>query len=162
MLSDYEALLLDSSYVTIEKTLNKLCKQYPENCTTYLSTVEADAKRNDLLNIAFLAVKAKNGDAEATAKLVDYSSISFEYRIRLKAIGILDSMVYKKNDFVSNLLNASVSFNKRLSSQGRNTLMNILTTAEEKHILRMLILDGNFDKNEMKLVEVLKEKFEFN
>ena len=40
--------------------------------------------------------------------------------------------------------------------------MNILTTAEEKHILRMLILDGNFDKNEMKLVEVLKEKFEFN
>ena len=162
MLSDYEALLLDSSYVTIEKTLNKLCKQYPENCTTYLSTVEADAKRNDLLNIAFLAVKAKNGDAEATAKLVDYSSISFEYRIRLKAIGILESMVYKKNDFVSNLLNASVSFNKRLSSQGRNTLMNILTTAEEKHILRMLILDGNFDKNEMKLVEVLKEKFEFN
>lgn len=161
MLSDYEVLLRDSSYVTIEKTLIKLCKQFPENSTKYLSLVEADVQLNALLDITFLNIKGKLGDNEAMAKLVDYSSQSFEFRARIKAIETLESMGYKKKDFIANLLNASVSFNKRLSSQGRNTLLNILTTPEEKQVLRMLIVNGQFDKNELKLIKVLKEKFEF-
>jgi hypothetical protein len=31
LLPEYEALLSDTSYVTIESTLKKLVKQYPEN-----------------------------------------------------------------------------------------------------------------------------------
>jgi aminopeptidase N len=161
MTKDYEGLLQDSSYAIIEKALIKLCAQFPENSSNYLSIVEADAQRNELLNIAFLSIKGKMGDEEAIVKLVDYSSQSFEFRVRIKAMETLEAMDYKKKDFLVNLLNASVSFNKKLASQGRNTLLNLLNTAEEKYVLRILISIGEFDKNEIKLIEILKEQFEF-
>lgn len=162
MRSNFEVLLQDSSFVTIEKALVKLCKQFPENKDRYLSTVEADAKLNDLLNIAVLTIKAKNKDDKALAALVDYASESFEFRTRIKAIESLESMDYKETPFIANLLQASVNFNKRLSGQARNTLLNLLNTNEEQLILKNLINQTSFDKNEQKLLQVLREKFEFN
>jgi aminopeptidase N len=161
-LANYEVLLRDSSYVTIEKALSKLCKQYPENCLDYLKEVEEDAAKNDLLNIAFHGIQGKMGNEKSMAKLIDYTSESFEFRTRIKAIQELEALDYKQKDFVKNLLNASVSFNKKLAAQARTTLMNILNKADEKNMLRTLVNKGEFDKNEQKLIDLLKEKFEFN
>lgn len=150
----FEALLLDSSYITIEKALEKLAEEFPENTNRYLEITQADANRNDLFNIAHLALKVKGNDTEALRQLIDYAGPSFEFRIRIKAIETLTKLAYQGEDFVPPLVDAAVSFNRRLAGVGRNALVSI----ENQDFILDFIEIGNFDKNQLKRIEQLKEK----
>jgi HEAT repeat protein len=156
----FEARLYDSSYVNIEKVLVKLIKQFPENSEKYLESTEADAKGHDLFNITHLRLKVENGNDQSLPNLVDFAGPSFEFRTRIKAIEALTSLEYQEEDFINPLIEASVNFNRRLASVARNSLVTLTSSLKDKYVIKQLIGERSFDKNEMKRLEVLESKLD--
>ena len=156
----FEARLYDSSYVNIEKVLVKLIKQFPENSEKYLESTEADAKGNDLFNITHLRLKVENGNDQSLPNLVDFAGPSFEFRTRIKAIEALTSLEYQEEDFINPLIEASVNFNRRLAGVARNSLVTLTSSLKDKYVIKQLIGERSFDKNEMKRLEVLESKLD--
>ncbi len=158
LLPAFESLLKDSSYVNIQNALGKLVKLYPENTERYIDMTREDAQENDLLKVMWLNVQAENGDTEALSGLVDYSSNSFEFRTRIRAIEMLESLAYEEDDFLLNLINASVSFNRRLAGEAKSTLETLVQTDQEKRHLEELITTLTLDANEEVLIEKMWNK----
>lgn len=157
LLASYELLLKDSSFVTIDKTLNKLASQFPENLHHFLDLVEADSEKNTSLRITYLKWKYSI-NPKVLNELIDFSGESFEFRTRIKAMDALDEINISSTSFLQNLLNASLSFNSRLAANARNILEDICLNIEKKQELFSLIKNLNPDKNESKRLEVLEKK----
>ncbi|MEZ4978132.1 MAG: M1 family metallopeptidase [Chitinophagales bacterium] len=157
LLESYEYLLQDSSYLTIDKCLNKLASQYPEKLEHFLSLTEADSKKNTSLRITYLKWKYTL-EPKVLDELIDYSSQSFEFRTRMKAMEALEEIHVRSTSFIKNLLNASLSFNSRLASNARNILEDICLTNEKKQEVFSLIKNLSLDKNEQKRLEILEKK----
>lgn len=149
-----ENLLLDSSYVNIAMTLEKLIEGFPECKEKYLKITQLDAQKNDLLNIVHLSFKAQDNDPFAYSYLLDYAGPSFEFRTRIKAIEALTDLAYQGDDFIFPLIDASVNFNRRLAGVASNVLMSI----ENQDLLIEQVETGIFDKNERKRIDQLKTK----
>lgn len=131
MLSDYEGLLTDSSYVTIETALKKLVKQYPQNKERYFATVKNTMGIFKGVRIAMLELKcADTSNANNTAsldELIDYTSHSYEFMTRTKAMGALERVFKSNNDgqsekLAKNLVDAILNPNSRLANPAARTL----------------------------------------
>lgn len=158
LLPAIEGMLNDSSLVNVELALEKLVAQFPANKAKYFEQVAKDAAEYDLLNVALQELKAKDGDEKAIAQLVDYCGKSFEFRVRIKAIDALNDMSYSGEDYILQLINTSVHFNRRLAGTARKSLEEIAGKLEDLTAIQNVIASLEFDKNELKRLQVLKDK----
>lgn len=158
LLPAIEGMLNDSSLVNVELALEKLVAQFPANKAKYFEQVAKDAAEYDLLNVALQELKAKDGDEKAIAQLVDYCGKSFEFRVRIKAIDALNDMSYSGEDYILQLVETSVHFNRRLAGTARKSLEEIAGKLEDLTAIQNVIASLEFDKNELKRLQVLKDK----
>lgn len=158
LLPAIEGMLNDSSLVNVELALEKLVAQFPANKAKYFEQVAKDAAEYDLLNVALQELKAKDGDEKAIAQLVDYCGKSFEFRVRIKAIDALNDMSYSAEDYILQLINTSVHFNRRLAGTARKSLEEIAGKLEDLTAIQNVLASLEFDKNELKRLQVLKDK----
>lgn len=117
LLSDYEKLLADSSYSTIEKALEILCFHFPEKTTLFLEKTKdfTGAVGNNLL-IKRLEMDAfYNKNMQAANKLVEYTSESYEFRTRVNAVQALVKLNFCTNELLENLAQGSTKANGRLA-----------------------------------------------
>jgi len=156
----YETLLTDSSFSVIEQTLVKLSKTFPENTASYLNTTKADASKNNLFKIIWLYVAIKNGDEKLIDDLVDFSSLSFEFRTRIKAMKAIDDLEIKNENYIKNLINGSVSFNGYLARTSRKYLTNLVSDEAIKTKVLEIIDNTTFDKNEQERINIFLSKIE--
>ena len=157
-IGEYEKLLLDSSYVNIELALNKLVKQFPENTDKYLAKTKADANKNKDLKIAWLSIAVNNGNEEALTELIDFTSQSFDFRTRIKAMQSLNEMQLSNQNYLENLINATSSFNSYLSNTAKKYLIEMSAEETVKKDILSLIKSKDFDRNEQKKIDSLLEK----
>jgi hypothetical protein len=147
ILPDVEMLLKDSSYVTIENTIRKLCKLYPAKAESYLNQVKNIYGLNDNVKLAWLELKAKSDSAHSalyTNKLVEYVSDKYEFRTRDRAMEILDRIDYFDSNLVANLLNASLYTNTRLSGPAIKILKTYLKDPEKKQAVMQVYNSGKW------------------
>ncbi|MFM9500582.1 hypothetical protein ACKI1Q_44360, partial [Streptomyces galilaeus] len=86
LLPDCERLLSDTSYYTLETALRKLKRQYPQNKYRYLASVKGLKGISQNVRIAYLELRW-DGNIEAERnELVDYTSVSYEFRTRVRAM----------------------------------------------------------------------------
>lgn len=157
LLSSYELLLKDSSFVTIDRTLNKLASQYPEKLDRFLELTKTDSEKNTSLRITYLKWLSSK-DSKALNELIDYTGKSFEFRTRIKAMDALEELNNSSTAFMHNLLNASLSFNSRLASNARNILADICLNNEKKQEFLSIKKALKFDKNDQKRLAILEKK----
>lgn len=124
LLPDIEKLLADTSYYTIETTLRRLCKRYPEKATQYMEVVKNIKGLHNNVRIAFLELllKQNNTDAEALKELTTYTSNLFEFRTRVKAIEAVERLQICNSELIGHLFNASLYTNNRLNGPASRTL----------------------------------------
>jgi aminopeptidase N len=156
-----EDMLSDSSIVNVELALEKLVAQYPEKKEAFYEAVANDAAAYDQLNVALLNLKAADGDKNAMLQLVDYCSGSFEFRLRIKAMKALEELNYSGEDFLLQLIETSVHFNRRLAGTASGILTSIVSEMDDSSPIVELIARFDFDKNELKRLDVLREKLGF-
>lgn len=128
-----EKLLEDTSYYTIENTLRKLCRLYPQNKQRYLEETKTVIGLNKNVRITWLELVVKDLRPEEknmgnifVKELVNYSGPSYEFRTRTKAMESIERLQLYNADVVKNLFDAACYTNNRLNGPANNTLRSLL------------------------------------
>ena len=74
------------------------------------------------------------------------------------AIPNLDTMPERFEDFLLQLIETSVHFNRRLAGTASGILTSIVSEMDDSSSIEELIARFDFDKNELKRLDVLREK----
>lgn len=132
LLKTYESLLKDSSYITIENALNKLCAAYPKNAPKYLELTKNEIGMNKNVRITWLYNACKYVDKNKyQAELIDYASHSYEFRTRVKAFNNLESLGIFNEQVAFSLMEAMCSSNSRLGGPATNSFKNLIALSTE-------------------------------
>jgi aminopeptidase N len=140
LLTDYETLLLDSSYVTIATALEKLCFQFPQSAQKYLDkTKDIEGVRGRDVRMKWLEIAySTTNDKGHLDQLIKYTSNSYEFISRSNAMASLRKLNYFDGTVLDNCLNAVVSSNGRLATPAAETIKYFF--AQPKY--KKLIVDG--------------------
>ncbi len=125
LLSDYETLLLDSSYITIATALEKLSFQFPQNTQKYLDKtkgIEGTNGRNVIIKWLEISILESKTDKEFIDKLIAYTSNSYEFITRSNAMTTFRKLNYFDEAILGNCLQACLSNNGRLSGPATETV----------------------------------------
>ncbi len=157
LLPDLEKLLRDSSYTVVTLALERLSEAFPRRVPAFLQAVRGvEGHPGRQVEIKALEIAVRTGDRSALEKLVDYASLSFEFRTRQNALRVLKRLNQMPPSLLPHLFDALVSTNARLAAVAREiteywmeqtlfrqTLQNYyektLWTPEEKRLLAPLM-----------------------
>jgi aminopeptidase N len=151
---EYRKLLRDSSYQVIEKTLELLAFYYSQHMDEYFaltSGVKGDRSHNVAITRHKLAY-ANNGNAEDLEQLVDFTSNSYEFLTRVKAAKALKEVNVLNEKALSNMLNATFSFNRRLSGPVSSVINHFYEQREFKQLIFDYVTAQEWDSDEFKKV----------
>jgi hypothetical protein len=154
MLADAEALLNDSSYVTIETTLRKLVAQYPKNKNRYFETVKGTMGIFKNVRIAMLELKCKDDVKSNVSELIDYTSHSYEFMTRVKAMNAIEKLysgdegdkvqLWQTDVLIRNLFDAMLNSNSRLANPARKTMKKLMERADIKQVAQAYFKTGTW------------------
>lgn len=151
----YRKLLQDSSYQVIEKTLDLLSFYFPQNIDEYLKITENE-KGNRSLNVRIKHLSIdyqKNNNEEALNELVDYTSNSFEFLTRVNAAETLQEMNQLNETALANLLDATFSFNGRLSGPATQVINHFFEQSAYKRMILNYVSNNTWSDSEFKKVK---------
>ncbi len=143
--TDYEKLLLDSSYQTLVFALEKLCANFPENTQKYLDItkgIEGTSGRNVICKWLEIAA-ALNNDKKYTDQLVTYTSNSYEFITRGNAMSALRKLNYFNEAAMNNCIDAALSSNGRLAGPGNETIKYFYAQIPYKKMITDIIKNRN-------------------
>jgi aminopeptidase N len=141
ILLDVEELLSDTSYITIETTLRKLCKSAPEKAMLYLEKVKDVKGISNNVRITYLELSLRQNPSAIVLQneLVKYTSNSFEFRTRVKAIEAIERLQICNSEIISNLFNACLFNNNRLNGPASRALRSLLVKPENREIAKSIL-----------------------
>jgi hypothetical protein len=115
--SAFVLALNDSSYDVVKTALEKLCLAYPNEVEVYLKATKNVHGMFHSVKMKWLELSILLGvEADkARAELVDYSSAGYEFRTRGQAFMVLKSTSTFNDEVISNVFQAVLSPNGRLS-----------------------------------------------
>ena len=118
---DYESLLEDQSYVTIETALYNLWTNFPKERTVYLDkTKHVVGLPNKNVRLLWLALSLVTPDYAVGEKkahlteLIKYTSPAYNYEIRMQAFSFLESLEIRNEEIVNHYTQATQHHNWRL------------------------------------------------
>lgn len=120
-----EKLLEDTSYITIELALKKLAKAYPNRKEAYLTVTKGVEGISKNVRIAWLELQAQSNSDIFWKELVQYTSHSYEFRTRTKAMDAIENLNFWNLDLINNLLDASVNPNRRLAGPAKGLIKHL-------------------------------------
>lgn len=151
---EYRKLLQDSSYQVIEKTLELLAFYYPQNIEDYLALTEGvDGDRSNNVKVSRLKLKyAHSQDEKSLNELVDLTSNSYEFLSRVNAARALKELNVLNEQALANMLNATFSFNRRLSSPVSSVIDHFYEQKEYKKMIFDYVTNQEWSSDEFKKV----------
>lgn len=151
---EYRKLLRDSSYQVIEKTLELLAFYYPQHMDEYLA-LTAGVKGDRSHNVAITRYKlsyATKGDKESLEQLIDFTSNSYEFLSRVKAARALKELNVLNEKALANMINATFSFNRRLSGPISSVIDHFYEQREYKQMIFDYVTAQEWSSDEFKKV----------
>lgn len=134
---DYESLLTDKSYITIEIALYNLWVNFPENRADYLNKTKTIIGLNDKnVRLLWLVLALSTPDFEEANKqvyfdeLVLYTSADYSFEVRQGAFSYLNSLNVFTEEAIKNLIDATHHHNWRFKSFAKN-LLEVLSNNEK-------------------------------
>ena len=145
---EYEDLLNDKSYITIENTLYKLWAFFPKERAKYLDkTKDIVGLPNKNVRLLWLTLSLlTNGyDAPNTQKyfkeLSHYTASDFSWEVRLSAFQYIHQTLGFTDESLRNLINACVHHSWQFKKYARNLIIELLKDVDYKMRIEKLIVD---------------------
>lgn len=133
LLKEYETLLDDESYVTIEMALYQLYMQFPEKRIQVLNETKSligfQDKNIRQLWLALALITEKYEDSKKENYLLElrnYSSDFYSFEIRQKAFEYINELQIWNQETLKNLVEASVHHNWRFTKASRSLLLQVI------------------------------------
>jgi aminopeptidase N len=131
---DYEKLLKDSSYTIIELALRKLYKQFPNYRDVYLGATKGLTGNSRNVEITWHELNFDNDSLVSKKQLTELTSARYEFRTRIKAIDAIEKLKFSSDEVVSNLIDASFSFNTRLQNPAIAAIKRMMKDTAAKQL----------------------------
>jgi len=126
---DYESLLNDKSYITIEAALYNLCDNFPEDKLKYLEKTKGIVGfNNKSIRMLWIALVLNTPGYEDKNKqvyfneLVAYTSPKYDFESRETAFSYLNAMQIYNETIISNLIDATKHHNWRFKEYSKSLL----------------------------------------
>ncbi|TYA57317.1 M1 family metallopeptidase [Formosa maritima] len=142
---NYETLLDDESYVTLESALFHLWINFPENRAVYLN------KTNDIVGLSdknvrqlWLALALSTPSFKPESKteflneLINYSNPKYGFEVRLTAFNYLNSLGIFNEEVLANLVDASGHYNWQFNKFAKNMLEELSKNSDYQEIILRL------------------------
>ena len=157
---DFESLLHDNSYITIEKTLYTLWENFPEDRERYLNKTKGISGFNDKnvemlwLTLALITPDyAIQNKPEYYKKLSGYTAPLYAYEIRQNAFSYLYRLQLLSDQNLADLIDACLHRTWRFARASRSLLDALLKDPEYKNRLKGILPQLND-----KMQQFLKKK----
>jgi aminopeptidase N len=155
----FESLLQDNSYITIENALYRLWISYPELRITYLEKTKGIIglpNKNVRLLWLFLAVLTKDylddvQKADYTEELFGYTSAEYSFEVRQNAFSLLAEVFPLTDQNLLDLINASVHHSWQFRNFARNLIERLLNDDKQKE--RLLKLSKELKGKELRYIK---------
>lgn len=126
---EYESLLSDKSYTTIEAALYNLCNNFPDDKLKYLfKTKNIQGFNNKNIRMLWLALFLNVNDSvdlriqDFLNELVGYTSSKYDFETRETAFSYLNAMQVYNKTIITNLINATKHHNWRFKEYSKSLL----------------------------------------
>ena len=157
--NQFESLLQDNSYITIENALYRLWISYPNDRITYLEKTKGIIglpNKNVRLLWLFLAVLTKDylndvQKADYTEELFGYTSAVYSYEVRQNAFSLLVEVFPLTDQNLLDLINASVHHSWQFRNFARNLIERLLKDDIQKE--RFLKLSKELKGKELRYIK---------
>jgi len=141
--ADYESLLKDKSYKTIEMALYNLWNNFPEDRLNYFETTKNsigfNTKNVRLLWLTLALVTPDFSDEQKQLfykELSHYTSSEFNFEVRQDAFSYLHSLNAFNDEALQNLLDATKHHNWRLKKFAKSLIEELSQNADYRKILK--------------------------
>ncbi|OBX22836.1 MULTISPECIES: M1 family metallopeptidase [Bizionia] len=145
--TNYESLLTDKSYITIESALYNLWVNFPEKRVDYLNQTKAIVGFNDknvrLLWLVLALSTPEYDDANKQLyfdELASYTSADYGFEVRQGAFSYLNALQVFTERAILNLIDASHHYNWRFKSFAKNLLEVLSNTEKYDDIIQRLTM----------------------
>ena len=151
--TNYESLLNDKSYVSLEHALYRLWISFPQERTHYLDKTKGIMglpNKNVRLLWLLLAILTKDYDNDLKntyrSELFDYTNPKYSMEIRQGAFGLIREVFEFSDQNLLDLLNASEHHSWQFRKYARNLLDGLLKDDEQRKRLIELVKGLNEDE----------------
>lgn len=155
--TNFESLLQDKSYVTIESALIKLWMSYPEERAKYLEktkSIQGLPNKNIRLLWLTLAILTNDYDARNTQayfqELGRYTAPEHGWEIRMSAFQYVREIGFT-DESLGNLINASVHHSWQFKKFARNLIDELLEDTDYKN--RIVVLSEELKGDELRYIK---------
>ncbi len=155
--SEYESLLSEKSYVTLEHALYRLWISFPQERTHYLDKTKGILglpNKNVRLLWLFLAVLTKDYDNDLKetylSGLFDYTNPKYAMEIRQGAFGLIGEVFEFSDQNLLDLLNATEHHSWQFRKYARNLLEGLLK--DDKQRKRLVALAKELNEDEFRYI----------
>ena len=147
--SDYESLLTDKSYITIESALYNLWVNFPEKQVDYLNQTKAISGLPDKnVRLLWLVLALSTPEYEAANKqlnsdeLVSYTSADYSFDVRQGAFSYLNALNVFTETAIANLIVATNHHSWQFKSFAKN-LLDQLSNSEKYEVIIQRLTNKN-------------------
>ncbi|WP_417238195.1 M1 family metallopeptidase [Bizionia sp.] len=145
--TNYESLLSDKSYMTIESALYNLWVNFPEKRVDYLNQTKAIVGFNDKnVRLLWLVLALSTSEYDETDKqlyfneLVSYTSADYSFEVRQGAFSYLNALQVFPEPAILNLMDASHHYNWRFKLFAKNLIEVLSNTEKYADIIQRLTM----------------------
>ncbi|MFC5195950.1 M1 family metallopeptidase [Bizionia hallyeonensis] len=145
--TNYESLLSDKSYMTIESALYNLWVNFPDKRVDYLNQTKAIVGFNDKnVRLLWLVLALSTPEYDETNKqlyfneLVSYTSADYSFEVRQGAFSYLNALQVFPEPAILNLMDASHHYNWRFKSFAKNLIEVLSNTEKYADIIQRLTM----------------------
>ena len=161
--SDYESLLNDQSYVTIEHALYRLWISFPQDRFLYLEKTKGTfglPNKNVRLLWLLLTVLTKDYDNDLKetylSELFEYTNPKYSMEVRQGAFGLIGEVFEFSEQNLLDLLNASEHHSWQFRKYARNLLEGLLKDDEQRK--RLIALAKGLNEDEFRYINIKLNK----
>ena len=153
---EFEKMLKDSSYNNVELALNNLSNNFPEYIPEYLiRTKDETGWRGRNIRIRWLAISLRSGLTQHLTELIDYAGPSYEFEIRINAIGALKTLNYLDDNLVKYLFDGALYWNSLLANEAGAALKYYYSIEKDRPLIDAVYKNKNWKELEMKVLKKL-------
>ncbi|HNQ82885.1 MAG TPA: M1 family metallopeptidase [Bacteroidales bacterium] len=152
-----EKLLSDISYIVVEKTLEVLCRSFPQDITRYLEATKNETGwRGRNIRMKWLEIAMQAEQREYTREITDYAGPQYEFETRINAFNLLRELNYLDKRGAAFLVDGCLYWNYKVSNAAKDVLGYFYQQNRYKTLVNGILYDGSLpDARVKKIKEIL-------
>jgi len=148
-----EKLLMDISYINVEKALDLLSRSFPHDIPRYLEATKNETGwRGRNIRMKWLEIAIQAEQREYLREITEYAGPRYEFETRINAFNLLKRINYLDDKAAANLIDGYLYWNYKVSNAAKEVLVYFYQQNRYQFIIDNALLDNELTIDEQEKV----------